>query len=95
MIRHCGRKTEAAMKVQLLMQRGFVRHSEIDQVLWTSTFRKSAGAFDVRVHCLRKLPVEVHTRLPRHIAPPCLRRPITENIPATVQLFGRERDHGT
>jgi hypothetical protein len=39
MIRQRRRKTEAAMKIQLLMQRRLVRRPEIDQVLRPAAFR--------------------------------------------------------
>jgi len=68
--RHSGRKTEAAMKIELLMRRGFVGDAEIDQVLWTAAFRKSTGVFDIRIDGLCNLPVEVYAGLPRHISPP-------------------------
>ena len=62
-------KTEAAMKVELLMRRRLVCRAKVDHVLRTAALGKSAGVFDVSVSGRRKLPVEIDASLAGQIPP--------------------------
>ena len=83
------------MKIELLVRRRFVGRAEVDDVLRTAALRKGAGVFDVGVPGRRELTIKVDTCLAGQIAAcaPWVGH-MTENIPATVQLFGREWDQG-
>jgi hypothetical protein len=74
-IGRCGRKTKAAMKVELLMRRRLVCRAEIDHVLGTAALGKGAGIFDVGVPGRRKLSVKIRTGLARQISPGSVRWP--------------------
>ena len=65
----CGRKTKAAMKVQLLLRRRLVGRAEINHMLRTAALGERAGIFDVGVPGRRKLPVKIQTGLDRQISP--------------------------
>ena len=69
-IGRCGRKTKAAMKVQLLMRRRLVCRAEINLMLRTTALGESAGIFDIGVPGRRKLPIKVQAGLARQIPPP-------------------------
>ena len=71
----CGRETEVAMKIQLLMRRRFVGRAEVDDVLRTAALGKGAGVFDVGVPGRRELTVKVHAGLAGQISPRSLGRP--------------------
>ena len=67
-----GRKTKAAMKVQLLMRRRLVCRAEINHMLRTTALGESAGIFDIGVPGRRKLSVKIQTGLAGQISPPLL-----------------------
>ena len=71
-VRGCGRKTEVAMKVELLMWRRLIGHAEIDYMLGAAVLGKRAGIFDIGVPGLSELPVKVQTGLARQVSPPRL-----------------------
>ena len=71
-----GRKSGAAMHVDLLMRGDLVRGSEVQQMPGTSTFWKISHIFREDIPRFRQLAVEEKGALARNISPAVLRRPI-------------------
>ena len=64
----CGRESEGAVKVELLMGGRLVCRAEVDDVLWAAALGKGAGVFDVGVPGREDLAVEVDAGLAGQIS---------------------------